>query len=107
MKSIKCFKYVNTNAFERFLSAYGYNLKDVESFSLAGRKQYRGNVLKIYHIDFKDGEYEYFKVVYFKNFNEYRQSYLSFNCIKLSGWYSSSNVIKYKTNYDGWYDITD
>ena len=50
MKDIKYFKYVNTNAFERFLSAYGYKLKDVESFSLAGQKQYRGNVFKIYDI---------------------------------------------------------
>ena len=92
MKDIKYFKYVNTNAFERFLSAYGYKLKDVESFSLAGQKHYRGNVFKIYDIWFKDGNFECFKVVYFKSFNEYYQSKLGFNGNKLLGWYENANV---------------
>ena len=106
MKSIKYFKYKDTLAFEKFLSAYGYRLENVKGFSVVGKKQYHGNILKIYFIHFNNGEFEYFKVVYFKNFNECNQSRLSFSCIKLSGWYSSANVIKYKTN-DGWYVITD
>ena len=83
MKSIKYFKYVNKEKFNIFLNAYGYKLSDVKGFSFAGKKQYRGNVLKLYNIRFNDGEYEYFKVVTFRSFNEYYQSKLGFNGDKL------------------------
>ena len=79
MKSIKYFKYKNKEKFERFLSSYDYKLEDVKGFVLVEKQQYRGNILKVYSIHFKDGEYEYFKVVYFKSFNEYHQSRLGFN----------------------------
>ena len=84
MKSIKCFKYKDTNAFKRFLSAYGYKLNNVTGFSFVGKKQYHGNILKIYFIHFNDDEKEYFKVVCFKNFNEYNQARLNFSYMKLS-----------------------
>ena len=83
MKSIKSFKYVNKKCFTYFLSYYCYTLEDVKGFSVAGKKQYRGNILKTYNVYFKDGEYEYFKVATFKNFNEYKQSSLGFNGDKL------------------------
>ena len=79
MKNIKYFKYVNTKHFNVFLHSYGYKLENVKGYSYVGRKQYNGNILKLYFIHFNDGEKEYFKVVYFKDFNEYRQSSLSFN----------------------------
>ena len=101
MKSIKLFQYKDTCGFENFLNAYGYKFEDVKGFSLAERRQYCGNVLKIYNIRFNDGEYEYFKVVYFKNFNEYRQSRLGFSCIKLSSWCESADIRLYKRN-DGY-----
>ena len=107
MKSIKNFKYINTDAFKKFLSARGYRIKNVSGFSYIGQKQYSGNILKVYSIHFNNSEFGYFKVVYFKNFNECNNARFSFSCIKLSGWYSSANVIKYKTNNDGWYVITD
>ena len=83
MKSIKYFKYLDTKQFNAFLTAYCYKLDDVKGFSLSEKRQYRCNVLTIYNIHFKDGEYEYFKVVTFKNFNEYYQSKLGFNGDKL------------------------
>ena len=92
MKSIKLFKYINKEKFNIFLNAYGYTLDDVKGFSLAEKRQYRGNVLKIYHINFKDGEYEYFKVVCFRSFNEYYQSKLGFNGNKLLVWYEDANI---------------
>ena len=92
MKSIKLFKYVNKEKFNIFLSAYGYKLDDVVGFSLAEKRQYHGNILKIYNIRFNDGEYEYFKVVTFRSFNEYRQSALGFNGNKLLDWYEDANV---------------
>ena len=85
MKSIKYFKYKDTCAFEKFLSAYGYKLKDVAGFSFGWKKQYHGNILKVYFIHFKDGEYEYFKEVCFKSFNECNQARFSFSCVELSG----------------------
>ena len=97
MKNIKYFMYKNTCAFEKFLSAYGYRLKDVKGFSVAGKKQYHGNILKLYFVHFNNGEKKYFKVVYFKDFNECYQARFSFKSIELSGWYSSANVIKWKT----------
>ena len=83
MKNIKYFKYVNTKHFNLFLSSYGYKLEDVKGFSVAEQKQYNGNILKIYFIHFNNGEFEYFKVVYFKSFNEYKQTFLGFNGNKL------------------------
>ena len=98
MKSIKLFKYKDTCEFESFLNAYDYKFEDVKGFSLAERRQYNGNVLKIYNIRFNDGEYEYFKVVLFENFNEYRQSGLGFNGDKLWSWFQDANIRKYKKN---------
>ena len=86
MKSIKCFKYVNKKCFNYFLESYGYTLKDIKGFSVSSKQQYHNNILKIYAIHFNDGEYEYFKVVYFRNFNEYKQSSLGFNGNKLLDW---------------------
>ena len=97
MKSIKSFKYVNKKCFTYFLNSYDYNLEDVVGFSFDEQKQYQGNILKWYKIHFKDGEYEYFKVVIFKNFNEYRQSSLGFNGDKLLDWWENANVKAYKT----------
>ena len=101
MKNIKYFKYVNTKHFNTFLDSYCYHLDDVKGFSFAGKRQYNGNILKIYNIRFNDGEYEYFKVIYFKNFNEYRQARLGFSCIKLSSWCESADIRLYKRN-DGY-----
>ena len=98
MKSIKLFKYKDMHAFEEFLSAYGYKLEDVKGFSLVEKKQYFGNVLKEYSVHFKDGEYEYFKVVLFKDFNEYHQSRLGFKGSKLEEWYQDANIRSYKEN---------
>ena len=83
MKSIKLFKYKNTNEFLGFLGAYDYKLENVKGFSYIGQKQYCGNVLKLYYIHFDDGEYECFKAVCFKDFNAYHQSRLGFNGNKL------------------------
>ena len=96
MKSIKYFKYVSTKQFNAFLVAYGYKLDDVKGFSFDGKKQYRGNILKEYCIHFKDGEYEYFKVVYFKSFNEYHQVRLGFRGGKLFNWWEDADVRRYK-----------
>ena len=85
MKNIKYFKYKNMREFEKFLSAYGYILDDVDGFSYIGKKHYHGNVLKVYSIWFKDCREEYFKVVYFKSFNECKLSRLGFNGDKLLG----------------------
>ena len=79
MKNIKYFQYKNTDEFKKFLDAYEYRLWDVVGFSYAGKEQYHGNILKEYCIHFKDGEYEYFKIVYFKSFNERNQCRLGFN----------------------------
>lgn len=104
MKNIKSFKYVNINIFNEFISSYGYTLDDVVGFSAIEKEQYEGNVLKTYAIYFNDNEEEYFKVVVFKNFNEYHQSALGFNGNKLLDWYQDSNVIKYKYN-DGYVTV--
>ena len=96
MKNIKFFKYKNTYEFERFLNAYCYHLEDVKGFSVADQKQYHGNILKLYSIHFNDGEYEYFKEVSFKSFNELHQSRLGFNGDKLLDWYEDADVRKYK-----------
>ena len=96
MKSIKSFKYVSKKCFSYFLKDYGYHLEDVKGFGVAGQKQYHGNILKEYSIHFNDGEYEYFKVATFKNFNEYKQASLGFNSNKLISWWENANVKAYK-----------
>ena len=101
MKNIKYFKYKDTYEFGKFLDSYGYRLWEVKGFSYAGKKQYRYNVLKLYRITFNDGEYEYFKIVYFKSFNELNQSRLGFKGDKLLEWYEDANVRKYKVK-DVW-----
>ena len=97
MKNIKFFKYKNKEKFEDFLSSYDRKLEDVKGFSYAGKKQYRYNVLKLYRITFKDGEYEYFKVAIFSSFNEYHQARLGFSGSKLEYWFQDSNIREYKT----------
>ena len=74
MKSIKSFKYKDTAKFQDFLSSYDYKFEDVVGFSLSERKQYSNNTLTEYCIHFKNDEYEYFRVVCFKDFNEYHQA---------------------------------
>ena len=96
MKSIKYFKYVSTKQFNAFLVAYSYKLDDVKGFSFDEQKQYCGNILKWYKIHFKNGEYEYFKVVIFKSFNEYHQVRLGFRGNKLFNWWEDADVRRYK-----------
>ena len=96
MKSIKFFKYYNTCAFERFLNTHGYKIKDVKDFRVVSIKQRLGNVLKTYSILLKDGNEKYFKVVFFKDFDEYNQSSLGFKGDKLLRWCEDANVKKYK-----------
>ena len=96
MKNIKLFKHISTNTFSEFVISYGYNLADVVGYSLVDKEQYHGNKLITYAIYFNDDEYEYFKVVYFKDFNEYKQTFLGFNGNKLLEWYENANLIWYK-----------
>ena len=96
MVNIKKFKYVDTNSFDIFLKGYGYKLDDVKGFNIAYRKQYHGNVLKIYNIHFNDDEYEYFNVVLFKSYIEYKKTALGFNGERLLDWYQDANIRKYK-----------
>ena len=104
MKNIKSFKYWYSYEFERFLSAYGYKIEDVKGFSVSSIKRYHGNILKTYIIYFNDDEYEYFKVVYFKSFNECNQSRLGFKGDKMLRWYEDANIRKYKLNNEYIYD---
>ena len=97
MKSIKCFKYKDSPKFEKFLNEYGYKLDDVKGYKSIGQKQYCGNVLKLYFICLNDGEELYFKVVIFKDFNEYHQSRLGFKGSKLEEWFEDSTIREYKT----------
>ena len=96
MKSIKLFKYKNTSAFENLLSSYEYKLEDVKGFKFIEKKQYCGNVLKLYFICLNDGEEICFTVVVFKSFNEYHQSRLGFRGDKLLGWFEDAGIRKYK-----------
>ena len=96
MKSIKCFKHINTKQFNVFLSEYGYSLESVKGFNLSSIMCYHGNALEAYAIHFNGGECEYFKVVYFNSFNEYNQSRLGFNGDKLLQWYNKAHIRKYK-----------
>ena len=96
MKSINLFKYKDTSEFWAFLSSYGYKLEDIKGFTLAGRKQCRGNILKIYNVYFKDGEYEYFKVVIFEGSNEYHQAGLGFSGSKLLSWFEDADLREIK-----------
>ena len=96
MKNIKYFKYKDTSEFIAFLASYDYKLEDVKGFSLAERRQCRGNILKIYNVHFKDGEYEYFKVISFESFNEYKQTLLGFSCNKLLNWFEDADIREYK-----------
>ena len=100
MKNIKLFKFKDTCEFESFLRDYGYSFEDIKGWNLAEKRQYCGNVLKIYSIYFNDGEYEYFQFVYFKSFNEYRQTRLGFRGEKLLRWFEDSYIKWYKTK--GW-----
>ena len=96
MKSINLFKYKDTNEFWTFLDVYGYKLEDIKGFGLAERRQCKGNVLKIYNVRFNDGEYEYFKVISFKDFNEYKQTLLCFSCNKLISWFEDAELREIK-----------
>ena len=96
MKNIKLFKFQDTKAFDKFLDAYDYKLEDIKGFSLDEQKQYKGNVFKTYSIYFNDDEYECFKVVIFKDFNEYHQARLGFRGNKLFDWFEDANVRRYK-----------
>ena len=96
MKNIKYFKYKNTCNFEDFLSAYEYKLEDVKGFKFIGKKQYQGNILKVYFICLNDGEEVYFTVAYFKDFNEYNSVRLGFKGDKLLEWYDDAVVRAYK-----------
>ena len=97
MKDIKYFKYKNTCNFIGFIGSYDYKLEDVVGFSFDEQKQCQGNILKWYKIYFKDGEYEYFKIAVFKNFNEYHQVKLGFKGNKLLEWFEDADIREYKT----------
>ena len=96
MKNINLFKFKDTNEFWVFLAAYGYKLEDIKGFSFAGKRQCRGNVFKLYNVRFNDGEYEYFKVISFKDSNEYRQALLGFSCNKLLRWFEDAELTEVK-----------
>ena len=104
MKSIKLFKYWYSYDFEIFLKDYGYTIEDVKGFSVSSIKRYHGNILKEYFVHFNDGEKEYFKVVYFKSFNECNSARLGFKGDKLLRWYEDANVRKYKLNNEYIYE---
>ena len=97
MKNIKLFKYKDTCEFESFLKAYGYKFEDIKGWNIAEKRQYCGNILKIYSISFNDDEYEYFQFVCFKDLNEYQQSRLGFKGEKLLRWFEDSYIREYKT----------
>ena len=92
MKSIKLFKYRKASEFIVFVGCCGQKLDDVKGFELVERKQCRGNVWKEYCIHFNDDECAYFKVVCFKNFNDYQQAHLGFNGNKLFDWFEDADI---------------
>ena len=96
MKNINLFKFKDTSEFWAFLGVRGYKFKDIKGFSLAEKRQCQGNVLKIYSIKFNDGEYEYFKVISFEDFNEYRQTLLGFKGNKLISWFEDADFREVK-----------
>ena len=96
MKEIKNFKYINTHIFSEYVDGYGYDLADAVGYSLFDKKQYRGNIFKTYVIYFNDHDHTYFKVVYFKSLNEYRQSVLGFCGNKLLRWFQNANIVTCK-----------
>ena len=101
MKSIKYFKYKNTNAFEKCLNEYGYTINDAVGFSVCDKQKYHGNILKEYVIYLVDHDHVFFKEVCFKSFNEIQQARLGFNGKVLLEWYESANVRQYKVK-DVW-----
>ena len=96
MKNIKLFKYWYAYEFEKCLKDYGYSIDDVKGFSVCSIKRYHGNILKVYFINFKDGESVYFSVAYFKSFNEINQARLGFKGNKLLLWYEISSIKHFK-----------
>lgn len=102
MKKIKYFIYKDTYEFEKFLNVYGYILSDVVGFSVAGVEHHNGNVLKEYVIYLSGRVHLFFKVVYFKNFNECKQVRWGFNSDKLLiEWYNTAAIKEYKVK-DVW-----
>ena len=102
MKSIKFFKFKDTDAFKNLLNSYDYKSEDVRGFKFIERKQYCGNVLTLYFICMEDGEEICFTVADFKNFNEYHQTRLGFKGDKLLSWFEDSCIRRYKKS-DGSY----
>lgn len=98
MKSIKSFKYKNTNSFERFLCEHGYHLSDVSGYSIGWKEQYDGNTLKVYIIYFNTGKYERFSILFLKNIDEYKQISSGVKINKTIMWYDNANIAKYKYN---------
>ena len=98
MKSIKYFKFKDTYGFEGLLGSYDYKLEDVRGFKFIEKKQYQGNILKLYFICFKDGEEVSFTVADFKDFNEINQCRLGFKGEKLLSWYQDACVRGYRKN---------
>lgn len=98
MKDIKYFKYKNTYSFERFLRDNGYSFDDINGYSTGWKEQYDGNVLRVYVIYFNIGKYKFFKVLYLKDFNEYKQISSSAKINKTLMWYDNANIAKYKHN---------
>ena len=96
MKSIKLFKYYNTFAFEKFLCDAHHWVEDIKGFKFGWKEQHRGNFLKVYEIYFNDGEYKLFRIVFFRNFNEYDKARLGAIKSKLLMWYDDANIRKYK-----------
>ena len=96
MKSIKYFKFKNTYEFEKCLKEHGYTLNDAVGFSVYDKQQYGGNILKEYIVYFYDHDHIFFKVVYFKSFNECNQSCFGFNGDKMLMWYKFSQIKYYK-----------
>ena len=96
MKNIKYFKYKDSSEFIGFIGSYDYKLEDVKGFRFDEQKQCCGNILKWYEIYFKDGESAYFKVVIFKDRNEYHQTKWGFRGNKLLNWFEDSDLVEYK-----------